>query len=194
MDLQQNQQSPEDNIDEPLLERFQQHGFRDAFGVLWLHHQLRMGRFVQGRGLNADRAEDLLQEIGIKLFRYLSRHVVELFPGAAYKITKDEIADYYRSLSRIPKLETLDDLIAINLEPAASPPNKKMEHWTALQQHMDECGVSREQQTAVILKHLIGYSVKEVAEITGCNREAVKSRLRYASLRMGRARKLQGVP
>lgn len=183
----------EDKTQELLLERFRERGFKDAFSILWLHHRDRLGRFIRGRGLDADRAEDLLQDIGLKLFRYLSGHVVGIFPGSAYKITKDEIAGFYRSLQRLPKLETLDDLIALNIEPTASPPSKRMERWTALQEHMSSCGVAPEQQTAVILHHLIGYSVKEVAQITDSNREAVKSRLRYASLKMGRARNHQGV-
>ncbi len=192
MSAKNNHQSSQDKTDELLLEHFRERGFKDAFGVLWLHHRDRLGRFVRGRGLNEDRAEDLLQDIGLKLFRYLSGHMVEIFPGSAYKITKDEIADFYRALHRLPKLENLDDLISMKIEPAVAPPSKRMERWAALQKHMEACGVSHDQQTAVILHHLIGYSVVEVARITQSNWEAVKSRLRYASLRMGRARKQEG--
>ena len=177
----------------PLVTQFQDAGFKDAFGILWLYHLKRLGRFVRGRGLQEDVAEDLLQEIGLKLFRYLSGHVVEVFPASAFKITKDQVSDFYRALQRHPKLETLDDLIAMNIEPAAAPTNERMKHWSAVQREMDTCGVSRDQQTAVILHHLIGYSLAEVAQITDSNREAVKSRLRYASLKMGRAQKQQGV-
>ncbi len=186
-------QAPEDETNKAILARFRESGFRTAFDILWLYHQQRLARFVRGRGLAPDRAEDLLQDIGLKLYHYLSGHVVAIFPGAAYKITKDEIADFYRGLQRLPKLESLDDLIAMDLDPVAAPPSKRMERWTALQTHMETKGVSREQQTAVILKHLIGYSLVEVAQITACDPETVKSRLRYASLKMGGNRKQRGV-
>jgi len=193
MSTEQKQELPEDKIDQVLLEQFRCQGFGDAFGVLWQHHGEKLGRFVRGKGMQEDQARDLLQDIGLKLFRYLSGHVVEMFPGSAYKITKDEIADVYRSLQKLPILETLDDLMALNLEPAAAPLSQRRERWTAAQQHMETCGVSPEQQTAVILHHLIGYTVLEVAQITESDREAVKSRLRYASLKMGQTRKQQGV-
>ena len=183
----------DEEIRQQLCQQFQEQGFRQAFEVLWLHHEKRLGRFIRGRGLNEDSAREQMQEIGLKLFRYLSGHVIEIYPKTAYKITKDQIADFYRALTRLPKMVTLDELICMELEPPSGQQGKKMERWQALQQHMDACEVSREQQTAVILHHLIGYSVLEVAQITECERETVKSRLRYASLRMGRARNREGI-
>ena len=178
---------PAEQTASDIKERFQEQGFRDAFGVLWQHHRGRLGAFVRGRGLSEDRADDLMQNIGFKLFRYLSGHIVEIFPPTAYKITKDEIADFYRALNRLPTLETLDDLVTANLEPSVAPVDARHERWHTLQTKMRENGVSDEQQTAVILHHLIGYTLDEVALITGAKREAVKSRLRYAALKMGRA-------
>ena len=125
-----------ENEQPPLLVCFRERGFGDAFAVLWHHHRPRLGRFVRGRGLSRDRSEDMLQEIGLKLFRYQSRHVVETFPGVAFKITKDEIADFYRRLGRLPDMVHLDELMAMNLEPAAGLPDKRTEHWTVLQKHM----------------------------------------------------------
>jgi DNA-directed RNA polymerase specialized sigma24 family protein len=179
-------------VDPELLASFREQGFRDAFAVLWLNHEARLGLFIRGRNASVDQAEDILQETGMKLFRFLSSHVVEIFPKTAYKITKDQLVDAYRAAKRSPKLETLDDLIALNLEPPAAPPSKRLERWNALLRHMDACGVSREQQTAVALHHLIGYSVKEVATIIDCKVETAKARLRYAALKMGRAKKRQG--
>ena len=178
---------------ENLLERFQQAGFQRAFEVLWLYHQQRLGRLIRGRGLQPDQAEDVLQEVGFKLYRYLSRHLVEMFPPSAAKITKDQIADFYRSVYRAPEFQTLEELIALNLEPEAGPKNERMAQWRAAQKHMQACGLSRDQQTAVILHHLIGYSVAEVAGITESKHETVRARLRYAAQKMGRARRQQEV-
>lgn len=166
-------------------------GFGDAFGILWQHHQERMFRFFRGKGIERDQAQDLLQEVAIRLFRYLSGHIFEIFPGSAFKITKDAIADHYRVLGRTPKLMALDDLFVLDFEPSAKPPSNRWERWSELQKTMTDCGVSKEQQTAVILHHLIGYTTKEVALITESELETVKSRLRYASLKMGRAAKEQ---
>jgi len=100
-----------------LIEQFQEQGFRRGFDFLWSHHHARLGRFVRGRGLEAASAEDAVQDTAVKLFPYLSGHVVDIFPATAFKIVKDHIANHYRTAGRAPALETLDDLIAMGREP-----------------------------------------------------------------------------
>lgn len=182
-----NKYSDDEKARDDLLKRFRKHGFNDAFGILWLYHIERLGRFVRGRMQNDDRSQDVLQEVALKLSRYLSGHVVDMTLPSAYKITKDEIASFYRAINRTPGSESLDDLVAMNLEPIAECSGGRLERWRELQDRMDACGVSRQQQTAVVLHHLIGYTYKEVAQITGSEYEAVRARLRYAQMKMGRA-------
>ncbi len=186
-------QGPPGDIDSEKLLRYFRELFKVPFDPLWLYHRDRLSRFVRGKGLSDDRAEDLLQEVALKSYRYLSRHMADIFSPATFKIAKDEIADHYRRQQRRPSLETLDDLDGLNIEPTAAPANKSAELWRTLKKRMDACGVSADQQTAVILHHLVGYTVKEVALITDCKRETVKSRLRYAAAQMGRAQRPEDV-
>ncbi len=181
-----NQQEPLDTF---LRRRFEDAGFRTAFEVLWTHHQKLLCRISLGRGLSEDGTRDLLQDVSIKLFGYLSRHVVEAFPGSAVKITKDEICEFYRRAYRLPELNSLEDLLTQNVEPEAPAEDKHVERWSAVQKHMQDLDISSDQQTVVVLHHLIGYSLKEVALITECKPETVKSRLRYASIKMGQSLK-----
>ena len=83
-----------------LIEAFCDGGFAEGFEVLWQFHQLRLWRFIHGRICSEDQAEDVFQDVAFKLFRYLSNRVVAMFPPVAFKISKDELADFFRGYYR----------------------------------------------------------------------------------------------
>lgn len=184
-------QDREAQLEEDLRKAFCEAGFTEAFEVLWLHHFMLLRRLAWGRGLKEDRADDLLQNTGMKLFRYLSGHVVEHFPASAVKICRDEVSSFYRTQYRLPAIESLEELLTMNIEPEAEAPSERFERWVALQKKMQDLDIDPKQQTAVILHYLVGYTLKEVAHITGSDPEAVKSRLRYAKAKMGQARRAE---
>lgn len=167
-----------------VIQAFCDKGFSESFPVLWNLCDTRLLRFIKGRVKSPDDAEDVRQEVGIKLYRYVPRHLVNMVPPMAFSMAKDEIADYFRRASRSAGTLSLEELL-LHHEPEAADGNRRFEQWQRLQHHMRSSGVSRDQQMTVVLRYLLGFTVKEVADILECKPETVKGRLRYAQQKMG---------
>ncbi len=167
-------------------------GDADAFELLYARHKDRLYRFmVQSTGTEPV-ARELFQDVWMKLVQHRSTYV----PSAAfttwlYRIARNHLTDYYRQQGKRESDVEFDEegpqtesasvtVIAAPLQPDELA--TLVERGELVNDALST--LSSSQREAVMLKHIVGMSLDEVADVTGENSETIKSRLRYAFTRL----------
>ena len=158
-------------------------GSNQTFETHWNLYKDRLWYFIRAKNLPFEDARDVFQNVALKLYRYLLRNKANGVLPVAFKIARDEIIGFLRKVQRVPESVSLDDLIAMNVEPTASSQEGR-EQIDRLQEIIKQGELSIEQRTAVILHYCAGFTVKEVATITKSLEQTVKSRLRLAKMKL----------
>lgn len=135
-------------------------------------------------------AEELFQDLWLRVINASRFYRVEAkFTTWLYRIIHNLLVDYYRRQGHMYKISLDADETVID-EPqdlsGAQPQNLVANQQTIqqLRDLIDELPV--EQREAFLLQQEGGLSLQQIAEITGCKPETVKSRLRYASKKIRR--------
>jgi RNA polymerase sigma-70 factor, ECF subfamily len=164
-------------------------GDPQAFGTLVDRYQTRLLNFVNRTIGDRERAEDLVQEVFIRVFRHLHRFdQTKKFSTWIYTIASNLAKNELRNRSRNPLV--LFQTIKKNWEADHRP--LQFEDTTArpddlyrkrfLKDAVDQCvqRLPEHHREVFVLRELEGKSYQEIAEITGCNLGTVKSRLNRA--------------
>jgi len=164
-------------------------GEAQAFGTLVDRYQTRLLNFVNRTIGDRERAEDLVQEVFIRVFRHLHRFdQTKKFSTWIYTIASNLAKNELRNRSRNPLV--LFQTIKKNWEADHRP--LQFEDTTArpddlyrkrfLKDAVDKCvqRLPEHHREVFVLRELEGKSYQEIAEITGCNLGTVKSRLNRA--------------
>ncbi len=164
-------------------------GEPQAFGTLVDRYQTRLLNFVNRTIGDRERAEDLVQEVFIRVFRHLHRFdQTKKFSTWIYTIASNLAKNELRNRSRNPLV--LFQTIKKNWEADHRP--LQFEDTTArpddlyrkrfLKDAVDHCvqRLPEHHREVFVLRELEGKSYQEIAEITGCNLGTVKSRLNRA--------------
>ena len=160
-----------------------------AFGMLVDRYQSRLLNFVNRTIGDRERAEDLVQEVFIRVFRHLHRFdQTKKFSTWIYTIASNLAKNELRNRSRNPLV--LFQAIKKNWEADHRP--LQFEDTTArpddlyrkrfLKDAVDRCvgQLPEHHREVFVLRELEGKSYAEISEITGCNLGTVKSRLNRA--------------
>ena len=164
-------------------------GEPQAFGALVDRYQTRLLNFVNRTIGDRERAEDLVQEVFIRVFRHLHRFdQTKKFSTWIYTIASNLAKNELRNRSRNPLV--LFQTIKKNWEADHRPLE-----WEDTQYKPDDLFRKRHLREKVeqavaqlpehhrivfVLRELEGKTYEEIAEITGCNLGTVKSRLNRA--------------
>jgi RNA polymerase sigma-70 factor (ECF subfamily) len=164
-------------------------GDAQAFGALVDRYQSRLLNFINRTIGDRERAEDLVQEVFIRVFRHLHRFdQTKKFSTWIYTIASNLAKNELRNRSRNPLV--LFQAIRKHWEPEHRP--LQFEDSTArpddlyrkryLKESVDQCvgRLPAHHRQVFVLRELEGKSYAEIAEITGCNLGTVKSRLNRA--------------
>ena len=153
-----------------------------AFETLYARHRVSLFRFVLRHTANRQLAEDVFQETWGRIIRNSSRYRPNArFTTYLYHIARNCMIDHYRRTAHQPaagansERERIDELVS-----ADNPLANAAAADTALTIERALLNLPDEQREAFLLKEEAGFSLQEIAEITGVGRETVKSRLRYA--------------
>jgi len=174
-----------DDTDEALMVAYGQ-GDAGAFDTLYARHRASVFRyFLRHLGNDRAAAEELFQDIWMSLIGARNRYRVEAkFTTWLYTMAHNRLIDHYR---RHRPLETVsvhaadeDDPPEIPAPVTAQPERaaQAREQAKRLLELVD--ALPQAQREAFLLHEESGLSLEEIAEVTGADREAVKSRLRYA--------------
>src|SRR5918994_3011429 len=164
-------------------------GEERAFQELVERYQTRLLNFIYRTIGDRDRAEDLVQEVFIRVYRHLHRFDrSKKFSTWAYTIASNLAKNELRNRSRNPLVlfQTMkgnweDEDRPLQFEDATSRPDD-LYRKRHLRELVDEATAKlpEHHRQVFVLRELEGKSYEEIAEITDCNLGTVKSRLNRA--------------
>jgi RNA polymerase sigma-70 factor, ECF subfamily len=164
-------------------------GEERAFQELVERYQTRLLNFVYRTIGDREKAEDLVQEVFIRVYRHLHRFDrSKKFSTWIYTIASNLAKNELRNRSRNPlvlfqaiRKNWQDDDRPIQFEDANSRPDDMYRKRHLRQLVEDSVAQLPEHHRQVfVLRELEGKSYEEIAEITECNLGTVKSRLNRA--------------
>lgn len=176
-----------DLTDEELMLSYQ-NGDAQAFEKLYIKHKGGLYRYLLRKCGNASIAEELFQDVWMKLINARERYVVKAkFSTWLYQLAHNHFIDHYRkhSISASMNQNFQDD----ELENIPASNNQQPEQQAEFQQRAETLlqlisELPDEQREAFLLREEAGLGLAEIAEVTGVNIETAKSRLRYAVSRL----------
>lgn len=160
-------------------------GDAGAFEALYARHKGPLYRFVLRSVRERGLAEELYQEIWMRVIEARGRYTVQAkFTTWLYTIAHNRLADHWRK--RGLKLVALED------HDASAPPADEPEARAAGRQGLQRfaaalAALPEAQREAFLLHEESGMSAAEIAAATGVGEEAAKSRVRYALAKLREA-------
>lgn len=164
-------------------------GEERAFDELVERYQTRLVNFIYRTVGDRERAEDLVQEVFIRVYRHLHRFDrSKKFSTWVYTIASNLAKNELRNRSRNPLVlfQTVrknwqDEDRPLQFEDPNSRPDdlyRKRHLREVVEQSVAK--LPEHHRSVFVLRELEGKSYDEIAEITGCNLGTVKSRLNRA--------------
>lgn len=169
-------------------------GERDAFDALYRRYRLTLFRFIVGQCTDVRLAEELFQDVWSRVVTSIrSGHGPATFRPWLYRITRNRLADHYRQAARGPvrvvedAADAIDctddseaDRAALGLQRPLQP-----DELALLAERRDSLDTALQtlpeaQREVLLLKHVAGMTLGEIAEALDLKPETAKSRLRYA--------------
>ena len=179
-DMDDVQASPE-TTDESLMLAYAA-GEAGAFDRLYHRHRDRLYRFLY-RQLNADPVVDeLFQDVWSRVIRARSTFQTgAAFVTWLYSIARNRLTDHYRASARTRDFQESEEVEATMAQESPREPHEVIVNAELAQRLKELIGdLPPPQREAFLLKEETGLSLQHIAEVTGVDRETVKSRLRYA--------------
>jgi RNA polymerase sigma-70 factor (ECF subfamily) len=156
-------------------------GDAGAFETLYRRHRGALYRFVLRALKQRALAEELFQEVWIRVIEARSRYAPQArFTTWLYTIAHNLLVDHWRRKGL--------SLVQLDEEPAIAAPDnpaRQAEARESLARLMHALeALPAAQREAFLLHEEAGLSVAEIAAVTGSGEEAAKSRLRYAMAKL----------
>ena len=164
-------------------------GEERAFAELVERYQTRLLNFIYRTIGDREKAEDLVQEVFIRVYRHLHRFdASKKFSTWIYTIASNLAKNELRNRSRNPlvffqaiKKSWQDEERPLQFEDSTTRPDdlyRKRHLRELVEASVDQ--LPEHHRQVFVLRELEGKSYEEIAEITGCNLGTVKSRLNRA--------------
>lgn len=182
-------QNSDSELDVARMVRFQR-GDREAYSQLVRIHHVRVYQYVLRYVRNRAIAEDIVQEVFMRVFSHAAQYQPERSFGAwLFSIARNGCIDHLRKAShREGKRQESDPSDASatvldgvpdrgesgSVERAAVSREVRVRIERALQQ------LPEDQREAFLLRQVANLSFREVAEVTQSSENTAKSRVRYA--------------
>ena len=181
--------SPFAGLEDPQVVQSFLDGDARAFTEVVMRYQTRLLNFVYRTIGDRERAEDLVQEVFVRVYRHLHRFdQSKKFSTWIYTIASNLAKNELRNRSRNPlvlfqaiRKQFESDSRPLQFEDTSARPDdlfrkrhlKEMVEWAVSQ-------LPEHHRVVFVLRELEGKSYEEIADITGCNLGTVKSRLNRA--------------
>jgi RNA polymerase sigma-70 factor (ECF subfamily) len=174
--------------DEALAVRFGS-GDSEAFAVLYSRHRAPLYRFALRLARSRADADEVFQDVWIAVIKGRQRYrPAARFAAYLYSIAHRRVADAARAKSRRAWLLADGDAEAVaTLDPSPLAVTENSALGAALAEAL--AALPMEQREAFLMQAEGGLSLDEIAEASGVARETVKSRLRYANVKLRTALK-----
>jgi RNA polymerase sigma-70 factor (ECF subfamily) len=167
-------------------------GDATAFEVIYGRHKNGLFAYLYRSRIDRSALEEIAQETWLAIIDAAQDYQgTAKFRTFLFAIAHRKLVDHWRRNSYENVMVTEDangDPIVDRLEGTAADTPDNTELTIDLLQALES--LSKDQQQAYLLKEE-GFSRKEIAVMTGCNEETVKSRIRYASNHLRRLLEVQ---
>lgn len=172
-----------DSTDEMLMLDYRD-GQAEAFSALYRRHSGGVFRYFLRQCGNHGLAEELAQDVWMRVIKAAEGYeVMAKFTTLLYRIAHNRLIDHVRRSESRPE-DTFDadsNLMDAFAAPEITMPDRLHErHQLAIRLVQAIEALPFAQREAFLLHEEAGMGLEEIATITGCGRETVKSRLRYA--------------
>ncbi len=177
------------NLDKPSQDELLvecQPGSEDAFRELFKQYHKRVLRIAYRLCGNIQEAEDVTQEVFLKVFKELNkfRKTASLFTWL-YRITINLCLDKRRKRQRREKYRVNTDLNSENILSEKAPSDEGMQTldhqiWQDEIQNLLQTALSQikpKLRTVIVLKDIEGLTYGEVAQVVECSEGTISSRL-----------------
>lgn len=158
-----------------------------AFETLYLRHKGAVYRYLLRLSNNRAIAEELFQDVWMKLIQARESYIASAkFTTYLYKLAHNHFIDHYRKTTvRIVEETSIEPNDIEHPNELSNEPESYV-RTSELTNKIKSLLVSlpNEQREVFLLKEEAGMSVPEIAETIGINKEAAKSRLRYAIMKL----------
>ncbi len=162
-----------------------------AFDQLYSRHRHALYQFAYNSCNSEATARELYQDVWLRVVKNRDRYQHGTpFNAWLYRIARHRVIDHYRAQSRKPAMAQATDLddTYTNVSSLFAMPLMPDE-IASLTQRSDILGSALQslpdvQREAVLLRHIAGMSISEVASVVNVGVETVKSRLRYAVVKL----------
>lgn len=158
-------------------------GNMDAFEQLVSLYRKKLYSFLYKLTLSREDAEEILQEVFIKAYRYLNRYDSRYsFSSWIFKIAVNTYRTEARKRGKSKMGQIPEDLCSAEGYPEDIIERK--EEVAELLRLIHD--LKEEQRIVLLLKHIKGYTYREVGEILGISPEAAKMRIQRAREILGK--------
>lgn len=161
-----------------------------AFEIIYERHRGALYRYLLRQCGKAEDAQELFQDVWTNLIRARERYEVRAkFTTYLFRLAHNRVVDFYRksannpiSASNVVVLDgegdsDIDELSASDCE----QPQQQAEFRRLGKQLLAAIDqLPAAQREAFLLREEAGFTIEQIAEVTGVNQETAKSRLRYA--------------
>ena len=150
----------------------------DNLGLLWDQYSTRLRAFIRSRVWDDAEAEDILQEVFIRIHRHLCCQPEWNKPKSwIYQIARNLIIDHYRR-----RRETVELPEGLPAEPDLPEEDPEAVLALSLKEMID--GLPEHYRQALLLTEYQGLSQKQLAERLGISLSGAKSRVQRARERL----------
>ena len=168
-----------DSSDETLIQRYRA-GHAGAFDQLYARYRQPLFSYLHRQVNQQGLAEDLFQDIWMRVINNLEQWQDDgHFKAWLFRVAHNRLIDHWRA-QKPAAADAEDDIQSAQPWP---------ERWALLSQCVELlfkllAGLNPQQRDAFVLQQESGLTLEQIASVCGCNRETVKSRLRYAVQRL----------
>jgi RNA polymerase sigma factor (sigma-70 family) len=175
--------------DEVLMGRYAR-GDAAAFERLYRRHEMRTWRYIERNVGNRATADEIMQEVWFAVAREAKRYQRSArFTTWLFTIARNRVIDWARTKRPQTSLESLGYeagavVMQLSTDSRSGPLAAAVacEQSSALAQALAQ--LPAEQRDAFLMHIEAGLSVEEIAAIAGVSFETLKSRLRYARMKL----------
>ena len=149
-----------------------------ALDTLFLRHHARLYGFLARLTGNVHAAEDLVQEVFLRILRFRSRYdAAGAFETWLFRIARNVAIDRHSRVHREVSVDALRDIPALQGSPLDAVTTT--EDHEALARALAEIPVHHRE--ALLLRAVAGLSHREVAAVLGCSEQASRVRVHRAA-------------
>lgn len=172
-------------------------GDRAAWEELVQRHAHRVFNLCYRFTSNRTDAEDLSQEVFLKVYRTLSSYRAELgaFPTWLTSVTRNLLVDHYRRTRHDRATDSIEDTPQLEEKPSTARTPERMAEASQLSARLQQglARLSPELREAVILRDLQGLEYREIKTVLQVAEGTVKSRINRGRIELARVLEEMGM-